>query len=377
MKKCLSWVDLIWLGFGSVVGSGIFTIAGLEARDDVGPSMVVSYVVSGLSALFSVFCYTEFSVEVPIAGNEINTQDYIVLGLVPWLSSTSAALSCNVSKMGLRFPLVVISSSRLTLLGGLSTLSMRPPLNNLSVALTLAKKSSKVIMSGSLWNNVISNLLFVVSCSSVFVISELVGVWLKVYAAYAAAIGGLLFILLRFGHHVAIKCWVFIGRVFLDNYGFGLDGNLGWRNSWLNEDPAHLERAVLHGLVTYFLLRSDHRLVVDHENRPMGIFWNLYMSLMYADDVTFAEFSLCAKDLQVFSWSIQFLYGICYWYVSCSSAFGINGSLGVLCWIVISANGLSACLRFIWKLLKSPQCIIVLLTHGFLACNLLHGFWYF
>nr|GFA30134.1 cationic amino acid transporter 8, vacuolar [Tanacetum cinerariifolium] len=68
MKKCLSWVDLIWLGFGSVVWSGIFTITGLEARDDAGPSMVFSYVVLGLSAFFSVFCYTEFAVEVPIAG---------------------------------------------------------------------------------------------------------------------------------------------------------------------------------------------------------------------------------------------------------------------------------------------------------------------
>ncbi|GKF10993.1 hypothetical protein Tco_0048919 [Tanacetum coccineum] len=33
MSKCLTWVDLVWLGFGSVVGSGIFTITGLEARD--------------------------------------------------------------------------------------------------------------------------------------------------------------------------------------------------------------------------------------------------------------------------------------------------------------------------------------------------------
>lgn len=72
MKKCLTWVDLIWLGFGSVVGSGIFTITGLEARDDAGPSIVLSYVVSGLSALFSVFCYTEFAVEVPVAGGSFS-----------------------------------------------------------------------------------------------------------------------------------------------------------------------------------------------------------------------------------------------------------------------------------------------------------------
>nr|XP_043621428.1 cationic amino acid transporter 8, vacuolar [Erigeron canadensis] len=72
MQKCLTWVDLIWLGFGSVVGSGIFTITGLEARNDAGPAIVLSYVLSGLSALFSVFCYTEFAVEIPIAGGSFS-----------------------------------------------------------------------------------------------------------------------------------------------------------------------------------------------------------------------------------------------------------------------------------------------------------------
>ncbi|MFS7947008.1 putative amino acid/polyamine transporter I, cationic amino acid transporter [Helianthus anomalus] len=72
MHKCLTWIDLIWLGFGSVVGSGIFTVTGLEARDNAGPSIVLSYALSGLSALFSVFCYTEFAVEIPIAGGSFS-----------------------------------------------------------------------------------------------------------------------------------------------------------------------------------------------------------------------------------------------------------------------------------------------------------------
>lgn len=72
MSKCLTWVDLVWLGFGSVVGSDIFTITGLEARDDAGPAIVLSYAVSGLSALFSVFCYTEFAVEIPVAGGSFS-----------------------------------------------------------------------------------------------------------------------------------------------------------------------------------------------------------------------------------------------------------------------------------------------------------------
>ncbi|XP_027916709.1 cationic amino acid transporter 1-like [Vigna unguiculata] len=68
MKKTLNWWDLMWFGIGAVIGSGIFVLTGLEARSTVGPAVVLSYVVSGVSALFSVFCYTEFAVEIPVAG---------------------------------------------------------------------------------------------------------------------------------------------------------------------------------------------------------------------------------------------------------------------------------------------------------------------
>ncbi|CAN0891201.1 Cationic amino acid transporter 8, vacuolar [Linum grandiflorum] len=68
LRKCLTWWDLMWMSFGSVVGSGIFVITGQEARNHAGPSIVLSYAVSGLSALLSVLCYTEFAVEIPVAG---------------------------------------------------------------------------------------------------------------------------------------------------------------------------------------------------------------------------------------------------------------------------------------------------------------------
>ncbi|CAK7340843.1 unnamed protein product [Dovyalis caffra] len=68
MKKSLTWWDLMWFGVGAVVGAGIFVLTGLEARDNTGPAVVLSYVVSGVSAMLSVFCYTEFAVEIPVAG---------------------------------------------------------------------------------------------------------------------------------------------------------------------------------------------------------------------------------------------------------------------------------------------------------------------
>jgi hypothetical protein len=68
MRRCLTWWDLTWFGFGSVIGAGIFVLKGQEARDHEGPAIVLSYVASGLSAMLSVFCYTEFAVEIPMAG---------------------------------------------------------------------------------------------------------------------------------------------------------------------------------------------------------------------------------------------------------------------------------------------------------------------
>lgn len=68
MKRCLSWWDLTWFGFGSVIGAGIFVLTGQEAHEHAGPAIVLSYVASGISAMLSVFCYTEFAVEIPVAG---------------------------------------------------------------------------------------------------------------------------------------------------------------------------------------------------------------------------------------------------------------------------------------------------------------------
>ncbi|PKU83870.1 cationic amino acid transporter 1 [Dendrobium catenatum] len=68
MKKNLSWWDLIWFGIGAVIGAGIFVLTGQEAKEEAGPAVILSFAVSGVSAMLSVFCYTEFAVEIPVAG---------------------------------------------------------------------------------------------------------------------------------------------------------------------------------------------------------------------------------------------------------------------------------------------------------------------
>lgn len=72
MKKTLNWFDIIWFGVGAVMGAGVFVLTGQAARNNAGPAVLLSYLISGISALLSVLCYTEFSVELPIAGGSFS-----------------------------------------------------------------------------------------------------------------------------------------------------------------------------------------------------------------------------------------------------------------------------------------------------------------
>ncbi|KAI5578201.1 hypothetical protein POPTR_008G017100v4 [Populus trichocarpa] len=68
MQRTLRWYDLVGFGIGGMVGAGVFVITGHASRLRAGPSVVISYAIAGLCALLSSFCYTEFAVDMPVAG---------------------------------------------------------------------------------------------------------------------------------------------------------------------------------------------------------------------------------------------------------------------------------------------------------------------
>lgn len=68
MRRTLRWFDLVGLGVGGMVGAGVFITTGRAAHDYAGPAIILSYAIAGLCALLSAFCYTEFAVDLPVAG---------------------------------------------------------------------------------------------------------------------------------------------------------------------------------------------------------------------------------------------------------------------------------------------------------------------
>ena len=89
------------MSFGSVVGSGIFVITGLEARQTAGPAIILSYAVSGLSALLSVLCYTEFAIEIPVAGGSFSYLRVELGDFVAFIAAANILLESIVGAAGL------------------------------------------------------------------------------------------------------------------------------------------------------------------------------------------------------------------------------------------------------------------------------------
>ncbi len=84
LKKTLGAFDLIILGVGAIIGSGIFTVAGLAAIES-GPSLVISMVLASLACVFSALCYSEFAAMIPASGGAY-TYAYATMGeFMAWL----------------------------------------------------------------------------------------------------------------------------------------------------------------------------------------------------------------------------------------------------------------------------------------------------
>lgn len=84
LKKVLGPTDLILLGIGAIVGTGIFVLTGTGAVT-AGPALTISFVVAAMACCFAALCYAEFASTVPVAGS-IYTYSYATLGeFVAWM----------------------------------------------------------------------------------------------------------------------------------------------------------------------------------------------------------------------------------------------------------------------------------------------------
>ena len=85
LKRVLGPVNLVTLGIGAIIGTGIFVLTGQVAAANTGPAIVLSMVLAGIASALAGLCYSEFASAVPIAGSAY-TYGYATLGeLFAWI----------------------------------------------------------------------------------------------------------------------------------------------------------------------------------------------------------------------------------------------------------------------------------------------------
>ena len=61
LKKNLTLFDLLCVGIGGTVGSGVFLLSGFIAKEYAGPEVVFSWLIAGVACCFSAVAYAELA----------------------------------------------------------------------------------------------------------------------------------------------------------------------------------------------------------------------------------------------------------------------------------------------------------------------------
>lgn len=104
LTKNLSAFDLVFLGIGSVIGTGIFVLTGIGAALYAGPGISLSFVLASIACAFAGLAYAEYASMVPVAGSAY-AYTYASLGeflafIVGWNLILEYTVTCSTVAAG-------------------------------------------------------------------------------------------------------------------------------------------------------------------------------------------------------------------------------------------------------------------------------------
>jgi len=85
LKKSLGALNLVLLGIGCIIGTGIFVLTGRAAAEFAGPGIMISFVITGTLCALVALSYAELAAAIPVSGSAYS-YSYASMGeIVAWI----------------------------------------------------------------------------------------------------------------------------------------------------------------------------------------------------------------------------------------------------------------------------------------------------
>lgn len=84
-SRTLTAFDLMAMGIGAVIGTGIFILPGTVAATTAGPGVSLSFLVAAVICVLAGMCYAEFASSIPVAGSAYSYGNIIYGEFIGWL----------------------------------------------------------------------------------------------------------------------------------------------------------------------------------------------------------------------------------------------------------------------------------------------------
>ncbi len=104
LRRNLTAANLITLGIGAIVGTGIFVITGTAAANYAGPGLTISFLISAIGCVMAGLCYAEFAAMIPVAGS-VYSYSYSTMGeglawFIGWVLILEYLFACSSVSVG-------------------------------------------------------------------------------------------------------------------------------------------------------------------------------------------------------------------------------------------------------------------------------------
>ena len=97
LKKSLGATNLVLLGIGCIIGTGIFVLTGRAAAQFAGPAIIISFIITGTLCALVALSYAELASAIPVSGSAYSYSYASIGEIAAWIMGVLLVLEYGIA----------------------------------------------------------------------------------------------------------------------------------------------------------------------------------------------------------------------------------------------------------------------------------------